>query len=545
MQRRNFIKLTSTASALTLLPSDVFAILKSSGMAFCPDTSSKKIVLIQLAGANDGLNTLVPINQYDLYSNLRPNIRIKDTGIHKYIPLDSTLSSENQIGLHPVLKGFKSLYDSGLMKIIQGVGYPNNNKSHFKSSDIWLSGGDGTPANFTYESGWIGRFIENYYTNYLQSNFPLGIQLGSGDNSLGFHGEKEHRLSININNQDFSGFYSVVNGLGGSPPTNIPNSEYGEKLQFLIDVDASANKYGETISTAFNVGSNTVSYSQTDLSNQLKTVARFISGGLETKIYLVRIGGFDTHDSQVASSTESHKGNHANLLKEVSDAVHSFITDLNNQNKGNDVVALTFSEFGRKAAENANLGTDHGEVAPMFIFGNSITPGVTGTNVNLNEAVLENNFQTQTIQYDYRSVFGTILQDWLGTANDTLDLSLFDKTLNTGFGNSKIQNLIKNNHLVPPTCYSSKATAFNTNQKYDVILSPNPGIEVVNLNSLYNNDIISCTLYSIDGKLIGKYYNTIASTFFQINVQSLSVGYYNIIVETKFDVFSKRLIIRR
>ena len=210
MKRRNFIKLSSSACVMTMLPSEVFALLKTNGINACPNNTQKKIVLIQLAGANDGINTLIPLNQYDKYSNQRPSIRIKDTGLNKYIKLDTALPDEKQIGLHPVLTGFKDLYDNGMMRIIQGVGYPNSNKSHFKSSDLWLSGGDGTSANFAFETGWIGRFAESYYSNYLQSNFPIGIQLGSGDNSLGFHGAVEHGLSININNQDFSGFILLL-----------------------------------------------------------------------------------------------------------------------------------------------------------------------------------------------------------------------------------------------------------------------------------------------------------------------------------------------
>ena len=187
MKRRNFIQLTATASALSLLPTEVFALFKSAGMDTCPNVNGKKIVLIQLAGANDGLNTVVPINQYDAYAALRPNIKLSNTGSAGIINLDTTLPLANQVGLHPSLTGFKSLYDNGLMRLVQGVGYPEQDKSHFKSTDLWLTGGDGTPANNILDSGWVGRFLENYYANFLTANFPLGIQLGSSENSLGFH----------------------------------------------------------------------------------------------------------------------------------------------------------------------------------------------------------------------------------------------------------------------------------------------------------------------------------------------------------------------
>ena len=544
MKRRNFIKLSSTASVLSLLPTDVFALFKSAGMETCPNINGKKIVLVQLAGANDGLNTVVPINQYDKYASLRPNIKLSNTGINGIINLDTNLSLADQVGLHPSLVGFKSLYDSGLMRVIQGVGYPTQDKSHFKSTDLWLSGGDGTPANNVSQSGWVGRFLENYYADYLTANFPLGIQLGSSENSLGFHGEVEHGMSLNINGQDPSGFYSVINGLGGAAPNNIPNSEYGDLLKFILENDTSSNTYAQTISAAFNSGSNSLTYPNTSIANQLKTVARFISGGLQTKVYLVKIGGFDTHDLQVAAKTTSHLGKHADLLTQISESIKTFITDLNNQNKGDDVIAVTFSEFGRKAAENGNLGTDHGEIAPMFVFGSSIAPGVSGTNINLNEAVVGNNYQVQTVQHDYRRVFSTILQDWLGANNATLDLSFYNYTTNSGYANTKITNMIKSQNMVHPSCYNYKVLELDDFEiKNEVVVYPNPSSEIISVHS--PNNINSITVYSIDGRSIQTYINPITSSDFTIKVQNLPVGLYTLKVNTDSGTFSRKVIIRR
>lgn len=544
MKRRNFIKLSSTASVLSLLPTDVFALFKSAGMETCPNINGKKIVLVQLAGANDGLNTLVPLNQYDKYASLRPNIKLSNTGANGIINLDTTLSLADQIGLHPSLLGFKNLYDSGLMRVIQGVGYPSQDKSHFKSTDLWLTGGDGTSANNTSQSGWVGRFLENYYTDFINANFPLGIQLGSSENSLGFHGEVEHGMSLNINGQDPSGFYSVINGLGGAAPTNIPNSEYGNLLKFILENDTSSNTYAQTISAAFNNGSNSLTYPNTSISNQLKTVARFISGGLQTKVYLVKIGGFDTHDLQVAANTTSHLGKHADLLTQISESIKTFITDLNNQNMGDDVIAVTFSEFGRKAAENGNLGTDHGEIAPMFVFGSSISPGVSGTNINLNEAVLANNYQVQTVQHDYRRVFSTILQDWFGVNNSTLDLSFYNYTTNSGYAYSKITNLIKSQNTVPSSCYAYKALGLDDFEiNNEIIIYPNPSSEIISIRS--QNNINSITIYSIDGRSIITYTNPLTTNEFIINVHNISVGLYTLKVSTDNGNFSKKILIRR
>jgi len=548
MKRRNFIQLSASATALSLLPTEVFALFKSAGMTSCPNVNAKKIVLVQLSGANDGLNTVVPLNQYDAYAALRPNIKLNNAGqTNGVINLDTTLPLANQIGLHPSLSGFKSLYDRGLMRVIQGVGYASQDKSHFKSTDLWLTGGDGTSANNNFESGWIGRFLENYYSNFLSANFPLGIQLGSSDNSLGFHGEVEHGMSININGQDPAGFYSVLNGLGGAPPTTIPNSEYGDLIRFILASDAETNLYAQSISTAFGAGTNStnVTYPSTSLANQLKTVAKFISGGLQTKVYLVKIGGFDTHDIQVASNTTTHLGTHANLLTQVSEAINAFITDLNNQNLGDDVIAVPFSEFGRKAGENGNLGTDHGEIAPMFVFGKSINPGVSGTNITLSEAVLANNYQVRTVQHDYRRVFSTILQDWFGTSNQTLDLTFYNNTTNQGYANNKVSNLIKLENTVPAGCYSNSLLSTNDfENRNDIVVYPNPTVETVHINSIHNA-INSVAVYSLDGKLVATYRNPMTSDSYSINVQNLATGIYTLKVETNNGSFTKRIIVRR
>lgn len=544
MKRRNFIKLTSSASALTLLPTEVFALFKSAGMNACPDLSAKKIVLIQLSGANDGLNTIIPINQYDKYAVLRPTIKLSNSGSNGIIQLDKTLSLDDQVGLHPSLTAFKDLYDAGMMRIIQGVGYPNQNKSHFVSTDLWFRGGDGTQENSNLEDGWMARFIENFYANFLNSNFPLGIQLGSNDNSLGFHDTSGNTLSININGQNPAGFYSVINGLGGESPSNIPNSEYGNLIKYIIENDTTTKTYAETISKAFENGSNSVTYTNSNLSNQLKSVARFISGGLQSKIYLVKISGFDTHALQVATKEEAHLGNHANLLTELSDSIKSFITDLNNQNLGDDVVTVTFSEFGRKAGENASLGTDHGQIAPMFVFGKSINPGVSGTNVNLDEAKSTNDYQIYTVQHDYRRVYGTILQDWFGANNEILDLTFYDKTNNSSFTDKKIPQFIKESQLVSPSCYlGNDVPEIDVTSEDSIVVFPNPASENVTISTA-NNVIQAVTVITMEGRSLRRFLNPVTSNQFTIDTNQLKVGIYILRIETDKGILNKKIMVR-
>ncbi|WP_431166641.1 DUF1501 domain-containing protein [Tenacibaculum halocynthiae] len=504
MKRRNFIKLASSVSALGLMPLELRAMLKTVDIASCGDLSNRKLVLINLAGGNDGLNTVIPLNVYDEYAALRPTLKIPTSGSKSYITLDNTLSDTQKIGLNPALTGFKSLYDQGSLRILQSVGYPSQNKSHFASKDLYSTGNDGNSWDNGNDSGWIGRFVEKYYSGELKENYPLGVQIGSTKTELGFHGEDEHGLSINISGQDPSGFYTELNGLGGVAPTNIPNSDFGKELEYIINVNSLSNQYSQSISSAFNKGKNIATYPDTDLSNQLKTVARLISGGLQSKVYMVRIGGFDTHNNQNQASGDI-EGKHYNLLKTVSDAVEVFMSDLTSQTIADDVVGLTFSEFGRKAKENGNLGTDHGEIAPMFVFGKPVNGGVSGNNVDLTEAISGNNYQLETVQFDYRQVLGTLLQNFLGASNLVIDNAFFNNTTSQSFSDLKINELLKNSHSVATNCLSDTLSnndviLNNSNNKW--LVHPNPFNTIINLNSLEDFSTVNYQLYNNQGQLV-------------------------------------------
>jgi len=500
LKRRNFIKLTSSASALGLFPYEITSALKvAEGFLGC-NITNRKLVLINLAGGNDGLNTAVPLNNYDLYSNLRPTLRIPDSGSNSFITLDTTLSDNQQLGLHPALVGLKNIYDQGILRILQSVGYPSQNKSHFASTDIYNTGNDGNSWLNGGDSGWIGRFMESYYYDLVESSFPLGVEIGSKSGSLGFHGEAEHGLAINIEGQDASGFYSVLSGLGGQPPTYIPDSHYGIELQYIIENDQLSNTYSEAISNAFNNGVNNADYQDTDISDQLKTVARLISGGLESKVYLVKLRGFDTHFSQIQSGNDII-GTHNELLTEIDGAISKFMEDIQSQGFQDDVVGLTFSEFGRKAKENGNLGTDHGEIAPMFVFGHPVNGGVSGVNVDLTEASEDNNWQIQTFQYDYRQTIGTLLQDYLGADDQAIDATFFNHTSNESFSDNKISELIKTEFSVAENCYSNTLTE-NDNIEKLFTISPNPSNNSIILSGYNYNGDIRYKIYDLNSKLI-------------------------------------------
>ncbi|MDT0553746.1 DUF1501 domain-containing protein [Urechidicola vernalis] len=524
MNRRNFIKLSATASAIGLTPIEINATLKPLlSMMECPDISNRKLILINLSGGNDGLNTVIPLNQYDLYSNLRPTLKIVNSGTNAYLKLDTSLNDDQQIGLHPALSGLKSIYDQGNLRVLQSVGYPAQNKSHFKSKDLYMTGNDGNSSNNGHNSGWIGRFMEQYYYEFLDDPFPMAVEMGSPKNSLGFHGVEEHGMGLNITGQDPSGYYSVLNGLGGTPPENIPNSDYGKELEFLINADKLSNKYAEAISTSFNKGKNAISYPSTNISDQLKTVARLISGDLQSKVFMVRLHGFDTHNSQ-AEELGNPIGNHYNLLKQLSEGIEAFLTDLSSQNLANDVVGLTFSEFGRKAKENGNLGTDHGRIAPMFVFGEPVGGGVSGSNPDLSEAGSSNNYQIETVQHDYRETFATLLKDYLGASKEIIDGSFFNHTSNRSFYDKPIENLIKDEFNVSKYCIKAPSQPPKDGKEWQIF--PNPFEDKIILYSINELEQVEIEIFSSSGRFILKRTKNAVAGRLHLDLKNLKSGNY-------------------
>ena len=548
MKRREFVKLSSTASALGLLPFEVSAALKLANSTINCDVSSRKLVLIELRGGNDGLNTLIPYDNYGYYSSvLRPDIYIPDNNFSNQA-VDISLSSNQQLMFHPALldgqynSGFKGLYQSGMLRILQSVGYPSANKSHFASIDLWSTGNDGNSWNNGKDSGWMGRFMVEAYSNLLPSNFPLGIQLGSSNTWLGFHAEHQHGLAMNIEGQDSENFYTVLNGLSGQAPSNIPNnSHYGAELQYIVDTDASANIYSQSIQNAFNApgSNNLVTYPDTDLANQLKTVARLMRGGIETKVFMVTIGGFDTHNAQNQGSGDIN-GRHTELLNEVSTAVDAFVEDVNSDSIGDDIIGITFSEFGRKAKQNGNLGTDHGEIAPMFVFGKPVQGGVSGINVDLTEATSNNNWQIKTVQHDYRQVFATLMQDFLGAENAVVDNAFFDQTNNESFSGKKIQDIIKPSHYVDSTCY---ALSNNTTKNETFWAAyPNPVYDKLFINPITNNSQVKYDICNTNGKLIKSGKLDMQLGYSAIDMASLPHGLYVVTLQADGMQETKKII---
>ena len=468
MKRRKFIQLSSTGTLAGFILNghmvNAFTRTKLLDNVSEDVIRDRCIVMIQLSGGNDGLNSIIPLDQYDKYANIRPTIRIKETGSNKGIELDSSLGVLDQTLLHPNLLAFKELWDEGKLNIVHGVGYPQLNKSHFSGRALMSRGGDGTDANSNKPDGWMARYLNSAFDHTTYDD-PLGIQLGNKKPADEFHSDAEHKVDINLSGQDVDGFYSQLSNIG-NPLANYgdESSEYIDNINFINGMEVTATNYASRISAVFNAGTNNVSYPSYDLANQLKTVAKMLSGGSKTKLFLLRIDGFDNHANQVESQERSHMGKHADLLLQLSKSIKAFQDDLESLGIAQNVVTTTFTEFGRKPIENANKGTDHGNLGPMFVIGTGVTPGFTGSHLSLDSFTLGGNvdhFHLNTqMQHDYRQVYAAIIGDFLGASSLNIIETEFD-----AYDQNRL-NLISSPILNNPYEKSTHSTS--------LVVAPNP-----------------------------------------------------------------------
>jgi uncharacterized protein (DUF1501 family) len=374
---------------------------------------SNILVILQMAGGNDGLNTVVPYNN-DHYYRARPRLALAD---------DRILKINDEIGLHENLGGFKDLYDAGQLSIIQGVGYPNPNRSHFRSTEIWQTAAD---AEKIESSGWLGRYFDNTCSGCdptiavnigrqmpqaFQAKHPVGVSLESPQSyrfisrEKGKTGEMTEESYRKLNepdgemaeNADNAG--STIGAIHGSVQSP------GSALDFLERTALDAQVSSDKIRAISNRVENQATYPTSQLGNSLKLVAKLIGGGLATRVFYVSQGGYDTHTNQIAT--------HERLLKELGDSVKAFVTDLKAHGNLSRVLVMTFSEFGRRVAENASSGTDHGAAAPIFLIGNKIHAGLLGKYPSLAPTdLLQGDLK---YNLDFRSVYAGVLENWLKT----------------------------------------------------------------------------------------------------------------------------------
>jgi uncharacterized protein (DUF1501 family) len=373
--------------------------------------TNRVLVVIQLSGGNDGLNTVIPYAD-DAYYRVRPAIGIPRNQV-------LTLSGAQDVGLHPRLAEMMGLYDEGACAVVQGVGYPNPNRSHFKSMDIWQTADTSGTGD-----GWIGRYFDAQCCGYGKgesgtaesapskpgaidpSGMP-GIAVGR-EAPLAMLGQKVKPIAFENENL-FRWIGEDVHDSLPDPYSRITRRGVVEgtpaesNASFLMRTALDAQVSSETIRQAVNQQS-LVQYPNSGLARQLAMVASMIRAGLPTRVYYVSHGGFDTHAGQGGPL-----GNHANLLGQFAQAVNAFYRDLQAQGNDSRVLTMSFSEFGRRVAQNASAGTDHGTAAPMYLFGPMIKPGVHGRHPSLTD--LDNGdlkFHT-----DFRSVYADILENWM------------------------------------------------------------------------------------------------------------------------------------
>jgi uncharacterized protein (DUF1501 family) len=428
MKRRDFLR--NTIPVATVLPAllngySVKAFTAESPLvqALMQSTTETDhvLVLIQLSGGNDGLNTVIPFSIYSNYFNARNNIAIPEAKV-------LTLNGVSGTGLHTAMTGMQSIFNDGNMKVIQAVGYPQPNFSHFRATDIWMSGSNSNQDVF---SGWAGRYLNYEYADFPKAYpngsmpDPLAIQIGSST-TLTTQGPQVN-MAMSITNP--TTFYNLVSGT--TDP--VPDTSAGKELKYIRLVAQQTQKYSTVIKDAAGKVTQQSTYpTNNSLADQLKIVARLIKGGLKTRVYMVSFGGFDTHSVQV-NAADTATGAHATLLGRVSAAVKAFQDDLQFLQIQDRVTGMTFSEFGRRIKSNSSGGTDHGAAAPLFLFGSKIAGGVLGENPNIPAAASVND--NVPMQYDFRSIYSTILQKWF-----CLDKTVVDGLFPTG-SNAQLQDL--------------------------------------------------------------------------------------------------------
>lgn len=397
MQRRRFLQSSALASTLLLVPKflhalDRPAIRLAAQLRDAPTDKARRLIVVQLSGGNDGLNTIIPYRN-DLYYKARPTLALKET--------DGILPLSDDLGLHPKMTGLKGLYDQGHLAVLNAVGYPNPDRSHFRSMDIWQTG-SGSEQLLT--TGWLGRYLDSSCAGCALPYQALEVD---DTLSLALKGQLRKGLAVKTPGK----FHQLTQSRYLSRLSQeVAPAAASSELDYLYKTLAETASSADYLYEKSKVHTSTATYPNTDLGRNLKTTAELITSGVESRVYYLALTGFDTHVRQ-----QEQQGR---LLGELSDGLATLAADLQKAGEWDNTLVLVFSEFGRRVVQNASNGTDHGTANNVFLLSGALRkPGLLNgpaSLADLDEGDLR-------YQVDFRSLYASILSDWLG-ADDKLVL---------------------------------------------------------------------------------------------------------------------------
>ncbi|MBS0633239.1 MAG: DUF1501 domain-containing protein [Verrucomicrobia bacterium] len=393
--RREFLRTAGRGIGLLAFAQYAPSFLTASTLAGAPAPEKDRpiLVLVQLAGGNDGLNTLIPFEDAHYY-RLRPTL-----GIAK----DRVLRVGDTLGLHPACAPLHSLFHDGKLSIVQNVGYPNPNRSHFRSTEIWETA---SPSDEFLTTGWVGRYLDNACAGQPATSDPLALHISDSLPQSFVGGEEHATFGLSPGLRNFR--ENEENRRLLSALAHEPGDAPGGNDTFLRHtlMDALVNE--QRVSAILAKDRPEVTYPTNNFASSLASVAALVAAGLPTRVYFVSLTGFDTHSNQA--------NQHANLLTTLSEGLAAFQKDLEARKLDGQVLTMTFSEFGRRPNENESRGTDHGTAAPLFVLGSKTKGGLHGTAPSLDLAAN----QDMRFSTDFRAVYATALDRWLGSPSEKI-----------------------------------------------------------------------------------------------------------------------------
>jgi len=546
--RRSFIQALGIAgSGSMMLGSNMLTANAPSSLSagIAATETDKIVVLIRLSGGNDGLSTVIPIQQYDEYATVRPNI---------YIPESKVLKLTDDFGIPSYMNALEPMWENGQFKAVHGVGYEGQSLSHFTGSDIFANTDLSSTGFSGLNTGWMGRHLEDIYPDYLVNPpaAPAAVQIGQFG-SLVFQGEETNYAftTSNVNQLEEIGKSGVVYGLGD---TLFNDCMYGDQLKFLRGVANTTYEYSGVIHEAYKRGEQqpcTVEYQENSFARQLSVISKLIKGNLGTKVYMISMGGFDTHNNQPIA--------HAKLMTRLSVAINSFYEDLACTQQDSKVLSMTFSEFGRRIFENGSNGTDHGKASPTLFFGS----GLNGSAFVGDHPTLEDPDKRGNLEYttDFRDLYATVLAEWLCVDTALVEKHLLDHPytpINLGFNCSgtAFPDITYNDGAVTPPIQTDEGNDENdTDQNLDATrivahkpYYPREGAPHIHMNMPFAAHV-DIQLFNILGQNMGTVVNEMMfEGEAEINIRErmtehLSTGKYIYRISVKNKKMSKSIMI--